>query len=329
MSEEQMTVEFTPKTMKIETFIVLSVWVILGVIFFACNLIHWGCIFATLFIVSVTWNILTLKRPLKICDMTEAEQGIVKVNDDIYDLNKDDYFFVPDTGLIFALPVFGRCLNVLDKNRKVIARYGIGPGLFRESRILRAKLFLCLEYLTRKRENREAMEQVENEKIDNFGKLVVEFSGKAIREHFYRTGMIPLAFGLAGILISKIPASGYERMTDILFMLSVVLGILGLLLACLFLDAYTKLARRIEIREDIITVNGTEFERRNIRALYVTGTNEALLSGESNTYFIIKTTRGMHRFFIGQAGNKDCYEARKKLINSLSSYYGKGRSEDS
>lgn len=113
-------------------------------------------------------------------------------------------------------------------------------------------------------------------------------------------------------------------MVGFLRFLTYPVTILGLLYVGSFYLTYRKLAKKIEIRDGLIKINDTVFEKPGIKRIStLNSTVTPGYDGEAESWIFINYNGLMHRFYLGQAKNGKCLEPRRKLFNAIDKIFGK------
>lgn len=267
---------------------------------------------------ALIWSLVYIRHPLIKVELDHAS-STVKINDDVYDVYNDRYFFVPDEGVHRFLPFFGRNLWVTDDEGRPLRKYYVGPVGSRHASRIRKRVVYMLELFDHRVLERSAEDYVTEELEQGLGVVRISFPGRSISEHFYKISAIGLTAGTIGYILTLLPASFYERegLTEAILLLKIVAPIeilLCLLMTATFWLSYRLLAHTIEIRNGMININGRTYYRQEVKSLYTVNANTSpLYQDEMDSWLIIKGRGKLYRYYLGQANNKKCIEPRRRL----------------
>ena len=278
-----------------------------------------GLILFTFWIVVFPWSLLSMRNMLKSVEFN-PEEGIIKLNGETYKVVADNLYLKFDDGIQKFTPFGDINLNVINDDKKVVRAYSAVFVL-----AFSAIVLVFLEAL----KQYDSVNRVQEEYEDSFGVVRIEFPADSIRNEFYKTGTLILGITLVACIMSSLPDSFYDdefllQMVGFLRFLTYPVTILGLLYVGSFYLTYRKLAKKIEIRDGLIKINDTVFEKNGIKRIStLNSTVTPGYDGEAESWIFINYNGLMHRFYLGQAKNGKCLEPRRKLFNAIDKIFGK------
>lgn len=290
-----------------------------------------GLILFTFWIVVFPWSLISMGNMLKSVEFN-PEEGIIKLNDEPYRVVKDNLYLQFDDGIQKFTPFGGINLNVINDEKKVIKHYYAGPVWSKYGKEIRKAIELSVLVFLEALKQYESVNSVNEEYEDSFGVVRVEFPAASIRNEFYKTGTLILGVLLAACIMSSLPDSVYDdefllKMVGFLRFLTYPATIMGLMYVGSFYMTYKKLARKIEIRDEAITINDTVYDKSGIKRISTLNSPVTIgYDGEAESWIFINYKGRMTRYYLGQAKNGKCLEPRRKLFNAISKVFGK--SED-
>jgi hypothetical protein len=299
------------------------------VYFYVAFLLIPGILLATGCIVAVPYVLLSVRRPLKRIEIDL--QGKIRINDDEYDLSANELYFDLDDGNVKFIPFCCLNLNVMSCDKKRIRSYYTGPVMNKEASVARKKLAAVLKTVSGVKRYMRSVNTVKDEYAEGFGVIKIEFPAESIRNEFYKTGTLILVPGVAALVMSMLPDSFYGddfllKEVGLLRFITIPYVIGALIFSFSFYLTYRKLARVVEIREDSIRINDMYLPKAEIRSISaMNGTTTTGYDGEAQSWLFVRTVRGAHRFYLGQAKNGKCFEPRRKLFNSLDILFPKDK----
>jgi len=179
------------------------------------------------------------KRTIRSYEITT--DGIIKINDDCYDLKERTLFFVPGTGAMRLFWFFPRRLCVKDENEKTVGYYYCGVAAdSKTSSDINNFIALCY-VLCEAVKHDMTRKEVETEIYNKFDVVTVEFPLRDIRREFYKIGSLPIALGVLGYALSFFAfndPSISQSEIKLLRYLSLVCIFIGLLFALIFILKY-------------------------------------------------------------------------------------------
>ena len=287
-----------------------------------------GLILFTFWIVVFPWSLLSMRNMLKSVEFN-PEEGIIKLNGETYKVVADNLYLKFDDGIQKFTPFGGINLNVINDDKKVVRAYYAGPVLSKYGSEIRKAIELSVLVFLEALKQYDSVNRVQEEYEDSFGVVRIEFPADSIRNEFYKTGTLILGITLVACIMSSLPDSFYDdefllQMVGFLRFLTYPVTILGLLYVGSFYLTYRKLAKKIEIRDGLIKINDTVFEKNGIKRIStLNSTVTPGYDGEAESWIFINYNGLMHRFYLGQAKNGKCLEPRRKLFNAIDKIFGK------
>ena len=258
-----------------------------------------GLILFTFWIVVFPWSLLSMRNMLKSVEFN-PEEGIIKLNGETYKVVADNLYLKFDDGIQKFTPFGGINLNVINDDKKVVRAYYAGPVLSKYGSEIRKAIELSVLVFL------EALKQ-----YDSVNRVQEEYEDSV------------------ACIMSSLPDSFYDdefllQMVGFLRFLTYPVTILGLLYVGSFYLTYRKLAKKIEIRDGLIKINDTVFEKPGIKRIStLNSTVTPGYDGEAESWIFINYNGLMHRFYLGQAKNGKCLEPRRKLFNAIDKIFGK------
>ena len=340
--EKKITIEFDAKKMIAPNILWLSLAVLImvachviafmfiRVYFYVAFLVIPGILLATGCIVAVPYVLLSVRRPLKRIEI-DIQGGKIRINDDEYDLSGSELYFDLDDGIGKFIPFCCLNLNVMGSDKKRIRSYYTGPVMNKEATAARMRIAAVLKTVSGVKRYMRSVNTVKDEYAEGFGVIRIEFPAESIRNEFYKTGTLILAPGVAALVMSMLPDSFYGdefllKEVGLLRFITIPYVIGALIFSFVFYLTYRKLARVIEIREDSIRINDMYLPKSEIRSISaMNGMTTTGYDGEAQSWLFVRTVRGAHRFYLGQAKNGKCFEPRRKLFNSLDILFPKDK----
>ena len=287
-----------------------------------------GLILLTAWLIVFPWSLLSMRNMLKSIEF-DPEAGSIKINDDTYMVVADNLYLRFDDGVQKFTPFGGINLNVINDEKKVLKHYYAGPVWSRyasqKRKLIGASMLVFQEVL----KQHASVTGVKEEYEDSFGVVRIEFPAESIRNEFYKTGTLVLGIALVACILSRLPDSFYNdegllMMVAVLRFLTYPVTVLGLLLVLAFFRNYKKLARKIEIRDEVIKINDTAFDKSGIRRIStLNSTVTPGYDGEAESWLFINYKGRLHRYYLGQAKNGKCLEPRRKLFNAINKIFVK------
>ena len=282
-----------------------------GVIYF----IWWPFVFG--------YALWAMRRPLRKIEI-DTEAGTITVNDDVYDLHEQKIYISTDPGLVKFLHYGCITFSVIDGSDKKLASYFVGPTFGKYSKKVREEVKKILPLYASAFYSFGCIGEIIKEKEESLDIVRVELPADSIRNTLYKTGNIFLvvtAFAYAFSCISEKYFTNEQFLIGgfhLLRRLSVAMMFICILLVLTSYATYKKLARTIEVSPDKIKINDEVFLKSEIRSIrIVPGIDDPDYKDEGFTWMYIEARGRMHRYFLGQTKNKDCFEPRKKLKGAI------------
>ncbi len=264
-----------------------------------------------------------MRRPLRKIEI-DTEAGTITVNDDVYDLHKQQIYVSTDPGVIKLLHYGCITFSVIDGSDKKLASYFVGPAFGKYSKKVREEVKKILPLYASAFYSFGCIGEIIKEKEESLDIVRVELPADSIRNTLYKTGNIFLVFTAFAYAFSYLPQKFYEEEQfliggfQLLRNLSVILMVICLIYVLACYTTYKKLARTIEVSPYKIKINDEVFLKSEIRRIrIVPGIDDPDYKDEGFTWMYIEARGRMHRYFLGQTKNKDCFEPRKKLKGAI------------
>lgn len=280
--------------------------------------LFFGFIIVLPFVIAFIRYLMLRKRTIRGYQITS--ESVIKINDDSFDLREKTLFFVPGTGFMRLFWFFPRRLCVMDTDQKTVAYYycGIAADSKTSSEI---EDFIGLCHVICEAVKHELTAQEVQEEMDNrFDVVTIRFPLRSIRNEFYKTGSLPLIFGVLGYVLSFCsfddPMISGASM-KFLRCISIICIFVGFLFALLFLLKYRITPKKIEIRKEYLTIDGKVLDKNRISNIRMSQKNTLLTRGEEDSWLFIRYEDRWLRYFLGQAKNSDCFEARRRLTSAI------------
>ena len=269
-------------------------------------------------VIAVVRYLMLCKRTIRRYEI--SPEGIITINDDVYDLRVKTLFFVPGTGAMRLFWFFPRRLCVKDANEVTVGYYYCGVAADSKTSSDIDK-FIGLSYVICEAvKHNVTRQEVQTEIYNKFDVVTVEFPLRSIRIEFYKVGSLPIALGVIGYLLSYFAfndPSITQSEIKLLRYLSIVCIFVGLLFALLFILKYRFTPKRIEVRKDCLTIDGRVLDRDKISNIRMSTKNTLLHRDEDDSWLFIKYEDRWLRYFLGQAKNSKCFEARRRLTSAI------------
>lgn len=272
-------------------------------------------------------SVFIMRNPVKRIEIF-TDEGKVRINEDIYDLNSKVVYFEQDSGILRCLPFSCTRLKVTDAEKKTIKTYYTGSGTNKYACEIRNNIKKNLLIFDENHKQISSEEKIDDEYLDGFGVVRIEFPAANIRNEFYKEGSLILGIGVFAYAFSFLPESVFmeaQSLYSILgFMrnLSYLVIAMGLILSLVFYYCYRKLARKIEIRENSIKINDEYYLKEDILWISTINSNKnPENTGEGEAWLMVGSRKTRQRFYLGQARNPKCFEPRRKLQNALDYFF--------
>ena len=291
--------------------------------------LFWAGIVLLPFFIAFIRYMMLRKRTMRSYEIDP--DGVIKINDDAYDLRERTLFFVPGSGALRFFWFFPRRLCVKDECEKTVGYYycGIAADSKTSAEI---KAFIAMSYdLCETVKHEKTKREVQTEIYNKFDVVSVELPLNAIRREFYKIGSLPIALGVIGYALSLFafndPSISASQI-KLLRYLSIVCIFIGILFALLFILKYRFTPRKIEVRKDCLTIDGKIFDKNKISNIRMSTKNSLLFRDEDDSWLFIRYEDRWLRFFLGQAKNSACFEARRKLSSAIKILLGDEEEQD-
>ena len=280
--------------------------------------LFWVFIILLPFVIALVRYLMLYKRTIRSYEITT--DGIIKINDDAYDLKERTLFFVPGTGALRLFWFFPRRLCVKDENEKMVGYYYCGVAADSKTSSDIGKFIALCYVLCEAAKHDMTRKEVQTEIYNKFDVVTVEFPLRAIRREFYKVGSLPIGLGVLGYALSFFAfndPSITQSEIKLLRYLSLVCIFIGIVFALLFILKYRFTPKRIEVRKDCLTIDGRVLDKNKISSIRMSQKNTLLFRDEDDSWMFINYENKWLRYFLGQAKNSDCFEARRKLTSAI------------
>ena len=280
--------------------------------------LFWVVIVILPFVFAVIRYLMLRKRTIKHYEI--SVEGVIKINDDVFDLREKTLFFVPATGVMRLFWFFPRRLCVKDEYEKTLKYYycGVAADSKTSSEV---EGFIGLCYVVCETVKQDiTKKEVQTEIYHKFDVVTVELPLRAIRREFYKIGSLPIALGIIGYALSFFafndPSISQGEIKHLRY-LSLVCIFIGLMFALTFILKYRFTPKKIEVRKDCLTIDGKIYDKSRITNIRMSKKNSLLFRDEDDSWLFIRYEDRWLRFFLGQAKNSECFEVRRRLSSAI------------
>jgi hypothetical protein len=273
------------------------------------------------------YAIWAMRRPLRKMEI-DLEAGTITLNDDVYKIHEQQVYFEVESGTMKFLHYGCLTLRVVDGSDKKIATYFVGPSFGKYSKQVRDSVNKLLPLISTALMIKGSREEVVKEMEESWDVVRVEFPANSIRNSLYKTCNIILVFTIFAYVFSYLPPRFYENEPllpegfRLLRGLSVLMMFVCVAMVLSYYRLYKRLAKTIEISSSKIKVNDKEFIMSEIMSIRMfPGVDNPDYKDEGQSWLLITSRERVHRYYLGQMKNKDCFEPRRKLRNTLDEFF--------
>lgn len=250
-----------------------------------------------------------------------VEKDHIIINKDRYEKNSDkDYVFELNTDIFALFPFLSRKLNVLDKNKKVIKSYWFGPCWNKKLNKIRNKTVRALNTLIEYERYLEHVEEVENNKLENWSRTTVTFQREQIRNDIYKQDSFILAICIIGLLISmylKVDDSGLTTMLLILRIVTIICIIVWMIKATMEFRMFRTMPSKIEVGPNGIRIDDEMFLKEEIERLSFNFSYINVNKSPIPAVIYIYARGRRYRYYLGNMDSECCIEPRKILYVAI------------